>query len=519
MKNLNSVSGQSVIQSCRHEVGRKARPALEASKSECGSGFMPDFIMLILALGFGLVGATASTENGVLDIGNRRELFVDHELIASLEGVSLRLHEPRNAGPAFYFDKLWEGKFSAYATVIDDNGLYRMYYRGLPRANGESDAVTAYAESRDGVNWTKPNLGLFEVEGTKDNNVVIAVNEHARGFSPFIDTRPGVPANERYKAIAGVETKGLVAFVSSDGIRWKLWQEDYIFTEGMFDSHNVAFWSEHEKAYVCYFRTWTEEGFNGFRTISRTTSPDFLNWSKPVAMSFGDTPMEHLYTNGTFPYFRAPHIYVGLAKRFLPEKAALSVGATQALIRNPERGYDSSDAILMTTRGGGTYERTFMEAFIRPGETAADWVARDNTPALGMVPAANGRELYIYRMSHYAQDTSHLSRHVLRLDGFVSVHAPYTGGALITKPFRFSGSELELNFETSAAGEIRVELQTEQGEPIEGFSAGDSELLFGNEIGRMVSWSGGKNLQSLAGKVVRMRIEMKDADLYSFQFH
>lgn len=467
-----------------------------------------------LGLFVSVMGATAT----VIDIGDRRELFVDYALIESLDGVTLRLHEPRSAGPAFHFDKPWEGKFSAYATVLDDDGLYRMYYRGLPRANGESEAVTAYAESRDGVNWVKPNLGLFEVEGTMDNNVVIAVNEHARGFSPFIDTRPGVPASERYKAIAGVETKGLLAFVSSDGFRWKLWSEDYIFTDGMFDSHNVVFWSEHEEAYVCYFRTWTEEGFNGFRTISRTTSPDLLNWSEPVAMGFGDTPMEQLYTNGTFPYYRAPHIYVGLAKRFLPEKAAASVKQTQALLKNAERGYDSSDAILMTTRGGDSYDRTFMEAFIRPGDTVADWVARDNTPALGMVPAANGRDLFIYRMSHYAQETSHLSRHVLRVDGFVSVNAPYAGGELLTKPFRFSGSELELNFESSAAGELRVEMQDANGYPIEGFAAADCELVFGNEISRVVHWTGGRALSELVGKVVRMRIEMKDADLYSFRF-
>ena len=455
---------------------------------------------------------------GGIDLGDRRELFVDHELIESMEGVSLRLHEPRNAGPAFYFDKPWEGKFSAGPTVLNDNGLYRMYYRGLPRADDETEAVTAYAESRDGVNWVKPNLGLFEVEGTKDNNVVVAVNKHCRSFSPFIDTRPGVPASERYKAIAGVETKGLLAFVSSDGIHWKLWREGYIFTEGMFDSHNVLFWSDHEEAYVCYFRTWTGEGFGGFRTISRTTSPDMLNWSKPVAMSFGDTPMEHLYTNGTFPYYRAPHIYIGLAKRFFPEKAAASVEQTQALIQNSERGYDSSDAVLMTTRGGGSYDRTFIEAFIRPGDTLADWIGRDNTPGLGLVPAANGRELYIYRLSHYAQDTSHLSRYVLRVDGFVSVHAPYDGGELLTKPFRFSGEQLVLNFESSAAGEIRIELRDAAGEPIEGFTVADCALIFGNEIDGEVNWTGGRDLSELAGQEVQMRIEMKDADLYSFQF-
>ena len=468
----------------------------------------------VVALGLWLSGASAE----VIDIGNRRELFVDHALIDSLKGMELRLHEPQSAGPAFYFDRPWEGRFSAYATVLDDDGLFRMYYRGLPQAGGASDAVTCYAESRDGVNWVKPNLGLFAVDGTRDNNVVLATNAFSRNFSPFIDDRPGVPASERFKAIAGVETKGLLAFVSEDGIRWRQWGEGYIFTDGMFDSHNVVFWSQHENAYVCYFRTWTGEGFTGFRTISRTTSPDLVKWSDPVPMGFGATPMEHLYTNGTKPYFRAPHIYIGLAKRFLPEKAAMSVAATRALVDDPKRGYDSSDAVLMTTRGGEHYDRTFMEAFIRPGNTAADWVARDNTPALGLVPAANGRELYIYRMSHYAQATAHLSRYVLRLDGFVSVHAPYAGGELVTKPFRFKGEALELNFESSAAGELRVELQDENGVPISGFAAEDCELIFGNEISRTVRWVGGDNVAKLTGQVVRMRIVMKDADLYSFRF-
>jgi len=98
------------------------------------------------------------------------------------------------------------------------------------------------------------------------------------------------------------------------------------------------------------------------------------------------------------------------------------------------------------------------------------------------------------------------------------VQVPYVGGELLTKLFQFEGSELELNFESSAAGELLVELQDADGEPIEGVIAADCELVFGNEISRVVRWNGGKELSALVGQVVRMRIEMKDADLYSFQF-
>lgn len=481
---------------------------------------MPDSVGLGFALFCGLSALTAAGEEPTIDLGDRRELFVDHALIASMDNVELRLQEPQREDIAIRFDEPWEGPFSAYATVLNDNGLLRMYYRGLPTAQKGRVAVTAYAESRDGVNWTKPNLGLFEFQGSRDNNIVLATEDrYSRNFSPFIDDRPGVPADERFKAISGVEEYGLAGFASADGIHWRRWgPEEYLFTDGMFDSHNVVFWSEHEQAYLCYFRTWTGEGFEGWRTISRTTSPDLINWTEPVRMEFGDTPMEHLYTNGTQPYFRAPHIYVALAKRFLPERPGVPFELSARLHNNPERGGFASDAVMLTSRGGHVYDRTFMEGFVRPGPTVRDWAARDNTPALGLVPSLDGRRMYFYRMSHYGQPSAHLSRHSLRLDGFVAVNAPYAGGELITKPLRFSGDELVLNFASSAAGQIRVELQDEKGRPIPGFSAEDCAEIYGDEIGRVVRWTGDPDLGALAGRVVKLRFVMADADLFSFRF-
>ena len=464
------------------------------------------------------VNVSVAEDASIPDLKNRRELFVDDFLIESLNGLELRLHEPLREGPAFAFDNSWEGRFSAYPTIIKDGDLYRMYYRGLPDVEKSTVAVTCYAESTDGIHWSKPNLGLYEIHGARDNNVVLALdNKYSRSFSPLLDTRPGVPPERRFKAITGVEGKGLAAFVSADGIHWKLWRKEFIFTQGLFDSHNVAFWSASEGQYVCYFRTWTGDGFSGFRTISRTTSKDFLNWTDPVAMDFGDTPMEHLYTNGTQPYFRAPHIYIALAKRFFPKKAALENSVSQALVDNPKHAIASSDSIFMSTRGSNRYDRTFMEAFIRPGDSLLDWVARDNTPALGLAEG-NGRKLYLYRMSHYAQSSAHLDRYSLRLDGFVSVHAAYDGGELITKPFRFEGEELEINYESSAAGELRVELQDLEGNPIPGYGAKACIPIFGNEIERIVKWEDGSDVSALVGKPIRMRIVMSDADLYSFRF-
>lgn len=453
----------------------------------------------------------------VAELKDRRELFVDDFLIESLDGLSLRLHRPQREGPAFHFDKPWEGKFSAYATVIQDGPLYRMYYRGLPETGGEAEAVTCYAESSDGIHWTKPELGLHEIGGSRANNVVLADDTFSRTFSPFLDTRPGVPPERRFKAVAAVEEEGLVAFVSKDGIRWQRWGDGYLFTQGMFDSQNVAFWSESEQQYVCYFRTWTGERFSGFRTISRATSKDFRNWTDPVAMDFGDTPREHLYTNGTAPYFRAPHIYVALAKRFFPDKAALVDETARELVALERHRNSSSDSVFMSTRGGNRYDRTFMEAFIRPGESPADWVSRDNIPALGVV-RGSARDMYLYRLSHYAQSTARLDRYSLRLDGFSSLHAPYEGGELLSKPFSFTGSALEINYQSSAAGALRFELQDIDGNPIPGFSAAECRPIFGDEIERVVAWQQGSDVSSLSGQALRLRVLMSDADLYSFRF-
>jgi len=455
----------------------------------------------------------------MIDLGSRRELFVDQFLIEKMNGTRLQMHQPQREGTALKFDKPWEGGFCSYATVIKEGDSYRMYYRGLPVAgrDGSDNESVCYAESRDGVSWKKPNLGIFTIHGTIENNVVFTNAPYAHNFSPFLDDRPSVEASAKFKALAGTYKTGLHAFVSPDGLRWQALQADAVFTNGVFDSQNVAFWSAHEQQYILYFRTMKKVGNENFRWVSRTTSKDFVTWTKPVEMEFGETPPEHLYTNGTHPYFRAPHIFIGLAKRFFPNKVAVSAEAAKSLVDDPKYRIASSDSILMTTRGGAHFDRTFMEAFIRPGSSPEDWIARDNTPALGVVPA-NDREMFIYRGSHYAQPSAELTRYSLRIDGFVSVKAPYAGGEMLTRPFKFSGEKLEINFATSAAGGMRIEIQNEEGVAIAGFTSADCPEMIGDDISRIVSWSKGPDVAKLAGKTIRLRFQMKDADLYSIRF-
>lgn len=464
---------------------------------------------MALSLGVGIGRAEP------IELGTRRELFVDHYLIGDLKNAELRLHEPHRDGTAIRFDKPWDGEFSAYVTVFKDGDLYRMYYRGKPTAgrDGDTSEAVSYAESKDGITWTKPDLGLFDIKGTKHNSVVLTNAPFAHNFSPFRDESPAATAEAKYKALAGLEKSGLHAFASADGIHWSAMQSEPVFTKGLFDSQNVVFWSAVESQYVCYFRTWKLVKTERFRWISRTTSKDFLHWTEPEEMDYGDTPPEHLYTNGTHPYYRAPQIYIGLAKRFFPGKVALPSEQARKLVNNPGYRIASSDSIFMTTRGANHYDRTFLDAFIRPGPDPEDWISRDNMPACGVVPG-NAREMFIYRMSHYAQPSAELTRYTLRTDGFISVHAGYAGGELVTKPFTFSGGQLSLNFQTSAAGGVRVELQDEVGKVL-----ADCAEMIGDEIDRDVTWSHGGDLRRFAGKAVRLHFVLKDADLYSLRFH
>ena len=459
-----------------------------------------------------------------IEIGSRRELFVDRLLIESLQGAELRLQQPQPAGVALRLDRPWEGIVSTYVTVLRDGERFLMYYRGRPStsrddATAEAHEVTCVAESRDGITWSRPNLGLFEVAGTRENNVFLVEPKNVtHNFCPFVDTRPGVPREERFKAVGGTGSEGLFGFISGDGIRWKPVIDQALIKKGNFDSQNIVFWSAHEQRYLCYFRT----ARKGVRWVSRATSTDFLEWSDPVEMEFGGAPPEHIYINQTQPYFRAPHIYLSLAARFNPGRRALTQEQVRALDLDDPRNYgelkqDDSDAVLLSSRGGNRYHRTFLESFIRPGLDPRNWVARANYPALGLVQTSDS-ELSLYVVRHYGQPSIHIERLTLRLDGFASLHAPYTGGEMVTKPFEFDGSQLELNVATGAAGFVRVELQDAGGKPLPGYTLADCSEIIGDQIERVVRWRQGTDVRALAGRSVRLRIAMKDADLYSFRF-
>jgi len=448
-----------------------------------------------------------------VQLGSRRELFVDDHLIESKSGVVLKMHKPQARDVALVCDAPWEGNTSGYFTLLQDGDLFRCYYRGShhgePGGRSGHSGVTCYAESRDGISWTKPKLGLHEFEGTKDNNIT-HMGDGCGTFAPFLDTNPNCPPESRYKALAtmgnDVERKknpALQAYHSADGLRWSLMRQKPVITAGSFDSQNTAFFDSELGAYRAYWRYFTggytdERGWkpSGVRAIRTATSKDFINWENQADLAYGnDAPKVQLYTNAVRPYARAPHLLLGFPTRYQPKGSQV-------------------EPVLMTSRDGVNFNRWEEPLIPITAPKDRDW-NRSNYMTIGVLSLpGKPNELSVYATEAYYQGPgSRIRRFSFRVDGFVSASAEK--GEFITKPFTFAGSKLTLNL--VSGGETRVEVQDETGKAIPGFALDDCTPLKGDLMDQAVTWKGA-SLTALAGKPMRLRFELRGADLFALQF-
>lgn len=474
-----------------------------------------------------------------VNIGSRLELMIDNELLDEFKNASLRMHHPIRRELVMEYNKPWEGNGCSFRTVFRDDNIYRMYYTSWHIANHDSlshPGFIAYAESNDGISWHRPNLGLVEFQGSMNNNIIMSqINgKEMLDFSVFKDTNPVASPDERYKAVGlGRMPRGIYVFKSADGIYWAPMRDTPVIPDKHFgidnigDSQSIIFWDENIQKYRIYFRGRR----NSTRDILTAVSEDFIQWSEPVWLNYSGAPEEQLYTNAIKPYYRAPHIYIGFPVRYsdrgltastlqLPEQDLRQ----QRIKRNQRYGTAVTDALLMVSRDGRDFYR-WPEAFIKPGlRTRDNWSYGDNFVAWHVVETASSfldapSELSIYATeSYFTGASSQLRRYSLRIDGFASVYAPLNGGEVLSKPVKFSGKELVLNYATSGGGSLQVELQDIDRKPIPGFALGDCDIIYGDQLERRVTWRGNGDVSALAKRAVRLRFALADADLYSFRF-
>ncbi|MFA7174085.1 MAG: hypothetical protein WC340_11880 [Kiritimatiellia bacterium] len=451
----------------------------------------------------------------VVDIGSRWELFVDAGLVQQANGTALKLHTPIKREVVLVMDQPWEGESGAYVSAVQDGGRVLLYYRGSAVLKNDTDErqVTCLAESTDGIHFTRPKLGLVEVGGTKDNNVILE-GRSAHNFAVFLDTNPAAQIDARFKALGGVKDArkdktseragGPFAFASADGVHWHQLQPEPVMTSGAFDSQNIAFWDITGGRYVCYSRCIEK----GVRAIQSSFSPDFMSWSVPVTNKYAaNVAVEHFYTSATLPCPTAPHLLLSFPMRFLPQRKKITAHKVSGV----------SDAVFMSSRDGVHWDRNFLEAWVRPGPDRQNWTDRNIMPAYGIVVTAPD-EWSMYISEHYRHADNRLRRVTVRKQGFASMHADAAGGKFVTKPFRFTGKALHLNYATSAAGALQIEIQDVQGKAFAGFTLDDMLPLYGDEVDAIVAWKSGSDVSALVGKSVQLLVKMKDADLFAYCF-
>lgn len=480
-----------------------------------------------------------------INIGSARQLFVDDAILESRANVDLQLHQPIPREVVLVADRPWENTVLTYVSVLKDGDRYLMYYRGagadaayaktapaeLASATGNWTYV-AVAESADGITWTRPVLNLVEYNGSKANNLVWPTdankpwrdkNYPGTDFFPFKDENPAAPAQQRFKALANYGEYELVALVSPDGYQWKPLQVapviGYLKPDAMMDPPSISYWDPLKKCYVAYARNWINFRIRGTR---RLTSADYIHWSEPQPVTYGDGEVEHLYTSMAIPYERAPQYTLFFSKRFARTD------------RSDPKMTGLSEIVFLSSRDGIVFDRRFMEPFLPPGLDKKNWKPRGLMMGRGILQTAPG-ELSLYYNENYGHETARIRRATIRTDGFASLHAPWEGGEFVTKPIIFEGRELELNYSTSVAGFIRVEVIDADGKPMPGYRLEECHEIYGDEIARTVTWRKAhsdvldENRREIPykasdvglavdGRPVRLRFVMKAAHLYSFRF-
>ncbi len=484
---------------------------------------------LVLALCF-LATVAPLFGQAAINVGDQVELFTDDYVIGELTGDAKRvLQHPEPKEVVFTADAKWEGNTTGYYSMFQDGDKYRMYYRGsssFPTLKeyyasilGEDKKMkspdkidnpfpaeaTCVAESKDGITWTRPDVGIFERDGSKNNNIVWEGNSsEAHNMSVFKDSNPKAAADAPYKAIGGKGNPQMLT--STDGFHWKKVGRTGVKI-GTFDSQNQAFWDSAREEYRLYWRYFPPGGALGTRTA---TSKDFVTWENEKDVSFTGKPKPeeleftqrvHLYNSCIEPYFRAPHILIGFPTQYT-HKGSLTW------------------PLLISSRDGVNFDRWDGDPVIPLNAPANRDTERSNTMALGMLQLpGKPDEISVYAKEAYrGYGPGRLRRFVYRLDGFVSITAGPDGGELITKPLIFTGKNLQVNYKVREGGSLRVEIMDENGKVLKDFRLDDCEPLTGDSTKAVVQWKGNSDLTGApSDECVRFRFVLKNADLFSFK--
>lgn len=481
----------------------------------------------------------------LIDVGDERQLLFDDFFIAMgsrpdqypfrIRWVNAPVE--KHGAPIFEGEAPWEAS-SAWVSVMRDGGRYRMWYNSGHRDH--RGLLVSYAESEDGLHFERKKLGLIELGGSKDNNIVFAGG--LNGVSPemgnvFID--PDAPEDERYKMIY-TDWEGQHVFeqpfthnvgmlrgaASPDGLHWQRYYDNFI---GKYcDSQNAACWDPDLGRFVAYHRTIGRHGDletgdlkvdaeRRGRAVGRLESRDFRNWeSTGVALQadFHDGLNVDVYNSAYSRYPDAAHAHFLFPSFYCHYEGTFQVK-------------------VCTSRDNRTWFRPTRETFIPLGERGA-FDSFIISVAPGFVPVGNDYALYYrsgdgpHRGSNVElteeekkQVASRVSRALLKSDRIIGIEAGDEWGHFCTRPLRFVGRALRLNVEsTGPCAQMRVQLlSSEDDEPIDGYTFDSCAPLTLDELDAPVGWQGKDGIEAgVATKPVRLHFRFCNMRIYAFQF-
>jgi len=496
-----------------------------------------------------------------IDVGSRKQLFIDHRFIESSEGVALKPH------PAVKADLVLEPaspdeRYTMWiSSVVEADGRYHMYYTSRfegTAQNGDTSIYTAMrlAISEDGRCWRRMRVRRFDIgQGTLNNIVMVGawgtvfvdpsategyrfwllghlVNNPYWAETRFVPPKPADPAERRNK---------LYLCRSKDGIHWETVKEPVFPFSG--DTRNQALFDPRIGKYVCYLRA--RPGGHGSRAVARGQSdhllgpwpftPDpaldrrppsqrgWLMTELPLVMQAdeSDPPLFGIYTPNVNIYPWAADADIAFPDEYRRRDGLNSYG-------RDERGKPANEGPvapgLSVSRDGTNWHR-FHTSYVPLGRIGQ---IDGGTIYMGVGMIRQDDEIWQYCTvsphTHHGYGLSlpgtdgGIRRVVQRLDGFVSVDADHEGGTFRTPLLVFRGDRLELNVDGGVRGEVWVEIQDAHGQPIPGYTMDDAVSVDLNGVREEVWWKQGPDVSELAGQAVRLVFRLRSASLYAFQF-
>ncbi|MBI4026759.1 MAG: hypothetical protein HY360_17380 [Verrucomicrobia bacterium] len=492
-----------------------------------------------------------------IDVGSRRQLFIDDRFIAEQHGISLCMNQPDTLEPV-NLAASFLGVRGRYACVVEHHKQFFLYYDML---NGIEVAVSA-----DGQNWTHPVADPLVLPGVGSGAVFVdpkpsdgcplkatfQVDDAKRwGLDPEVTGRSAPTA-----AMPAAALGGLYLFRSENGLDWGVVPE--MAVPFNCDTQNQAFYHSRLGKYAAYLRGFPEpEGMRhrNKRIVVRTEMSDLLdmpwpftpnpaNKPKPphrhphiademetvLTADENDPPTTDLYNPCMHLYPYAEDVFFAFPSMYRSFDHVPSYGRD---LRGTGCNTGLHEVHLCVSRDGHTFNR-FRSPYVSNG-LIHDRKGFRGEPDCGLVTMCigmirDGDRLYqyyhgtgrIHGGSSVAKDSDFpvgaLFRVRQRLDGFVSAEANYAGGELLTPPLTFAGNRLCLNADCGGLGEIWVEIQDAAGAPIPGHTMDDAVSIDRNGTSQEVWWKTGPDVALLAGRPVRLRLRMRSAKLYAFQF-